>query len=80
MILSGYDDFSYAQAAVKLGISDYLLKPIKKADFVAMLERMAAKIGEKQSRASQQKQMQELLQNSYTELKNRYFLALTEEE
>ena len=79
VILSGYDDFSYAQAAVKLGISDYLLKPIKKADFVAMLERMAAKIGEKQSRASQQKQMQELLQNSYTELKNRYFLALTEE-
>lgn len=79
VILSGYDDFSYVQAAVKLGISDYLLKPIKKNDFVAMLDRMAERIRDRQSRKSQEEQMQELLQNSYTELKNRYFLALTEE-
>ena len=52
VILSGYDDFSYAQAAVKLGVSDYLLKPIKKNDFVAMLERMSQKIREKQSTPS----------------------------
>lgn len=79
VILSGYDDFSYAQAAVKIGISDYLLKPIKKNDFVAMLSRMVQKIREKQSREDQQQHLQELLQNSYAELKNRYFLALTEE-
>lgn len=79
VILSGYDDFSYAQAAVKIGISDYLLKPIKKNDFMEMLSRMAQKIQEKQSRENQQQQLQELLQNSYSELKNRYFLALTEE-
>ena len=79
VILSGYDDFSYAQAAVKIGISDYLLKPIKKNDFMEMLSRMVRKIREKQSRENQQQQIRELLQNSYSELKNRYFLALTEE-
>ena len=30
VILSGHDNFSYAQAALRLGASDYLLKPIKK--------------------------------------------------
>ena len=37
VILSGYRDFSYAQTAVKIGVSDYLLKPIKKANFAEML-------------------------------------------
>lgn len=29
IIISGYDDFDYLHSALKLGVSDYLLKPIK---------------------------------------------------
>ena len=52
VILSGYRDFTYAQTAMKTGVSDYLLKPIKKADFSDMLHRMYARIEAKSGQAA----------------------------
>ncbi|WP_108991292.1 response regulator [Paenibacillus agaridevorans] len=40
VILSGYDDFAYVQQALRLGAADYLLKPIQKQEFTAMLSRL----------------------------------------
>ena len=79
VILSGYGDFGFAQSAVKIGVSDYLLKPIKKDDFQQMLDTMYAKLSEKRSQKQQADAMALFLKNSYTELKNRFFLSLVEE-
>ncbi len=78
VILSGYDDFSYAQAAVKLGVSDYLLKPLKKDDFITMLRQMHEKIEKKQNREHTFRALKRFMESNVMELKNRYYLALAE--
>lgn len=38
IILSGHDDFSFAQKAIKFGICEYLLKPYSREDMIALLK------------------------------------------
>jgi two-component system, response regulator YesN len=40
VVVSGYDEFEYAQAAIRHGAVDYLLKPIKPEMFYNMLEKV----------------------------------------
>ena len=44
IILSGYDDFSYAQKAVSLGVTEYLLKPIAPAKLLESIRSLRDKI------------------------------------
>lgn len=37
IILSGYDEFKYAQQALRLGAKDYVLKPVRSSDILKML-------------------------------------------
>ena len=43
IIISGYGEFEFAQQAMRYGVSEYLLKPVLKADFVKTLERLFPK-------------------------------------
>lgn len=40
VILTGYDDFEYARQGMKLGVQDYLLKPVEEDDLVAVLTKV----------------------------------------
>lgn len=40
VILSGYDDFKYAQAAIKFSVKDYLLKPVTPEALSASLQKL----------------------------------------
>src|SRR5690625_4539897 len=44
VIISGHDDFKYAQLAVRYGVHDFLLKPIDKEEFEKTLVKVAEKI------------------------------------
>ena len=41
VILSGYDEFTYAQQALRLGAKEYLLKPVRAADILSCINRLA---------------------------------------
>lgn len=43
VIISGYSQFDYAQNAIRFGVEDYLLKPIRKKDLTATLKKIADK-------------------------------------
>lgn len=44
IILSGYAEFQYAQKALKMGVEDYLLKPMSMDDFLETMERICGKL------------------------------------
>lgn len=41
IIISGYHQFEYAHTAIRYGVEDYLLKPIKQAELTATLRKIA---------------------------------------
>lgn len=49
VILSGYEDFDYARQGLKLGVNDYLLKPVDEDDLIGALRRIGAAIAERQT-------------------------------
>ncbi|GMB01145.1 response regulator [Pelosinus sp. IPA-1] len=52
VILSGYADFKFAQRSIKLGVTEYLLKPITYDDLTSVLREMEKKIRVKKQRDS----------------------------
>jgi len=50
VITSGYSDFNYARQAIRLGVSNYLTKPVDTMEADDMLERLAQELKEKQER------------------------------
>ncbi|NLN64100.1 MAG: response regulator [Clostridiaceae bacterium] len=63
VIISGYDNFSYAQQAIGLGVEQYLLKPITKGKMVEILiglrEKMEAERQQQEYLAVFQREVQE---------------------
>ena len=40
VIFSGYDDFEYAQKAIKLNVTEYILKPVNVEELTSILKRI----------------------------------------
>ena len=47
VIVSGYDDFSYCREALKLQITDYLLKPVDYEEFGSCIDRLRVSLFER---------------------------------
>ena len=49
LILSGFDDFTYAREAISIGVAEYLLKPVSGAKLLEALKAAARQIEEERS-------------------------------
>lgn len=52
IIISGYNEFEYARLAIKYGVSDYLLKPIRDEDIYETLSKIKSELKLEAARAS----------------------------
>ena len=76
VILSGHDEFEYAQAAIKLGVAEYLLKPVSVQDMYGVLRRMAAQIEREQKDQADLRSLQAQIEQSRAALRESLLLKL----
>ncbi|HUM69399.1 MAG TPA: response regulator [Chloroflexota bacterium] len=76
VILSGHDEFNYAQSAVKLGVSEYLLKPITAVEIHQVLQRIATLLDQEQEERARLKQLQNQIQDNLTLQRERLLFQL----
>lgn len=76
IIISGYSDFGYAQKAIDIGVTEYLLKPVTSAKLMTTVKNAAAAI-EKERREKQiLEQYQLLVYQKQGEKRKDFFNAL----
>lgn len=73
LILSGYDEFDYAKEAIRLGVTEYLLKPISSGKLLEVLNGVSESIRrEKEDKDLVRKYMEEMRENTEHE-KQKFF-------
>ena len=76
IILSGYDEFVYAQQAVSLGVTDYLLKPLPPGKLLECIRRVQEKIEQERAQPENNAWSEELAREQKDAEQNLLFRAL----
>lgn len=76
VILSGHDEFEYAQQAIKLGVTDYLLKPITVQNLQVALQNLAAQLDQERKEQENLRKLQEQAEENRAVLRERFLFKL----
>ncbi|MBP1754420.1 MAG: DNA-binding response regulator [Firmicutes bacterium] len=76
IIISGYSDFGYAQQAIDIGVSEYLLKPITSSKLMASVKNASAAIEKERKERQILEQYQLLVYQKQGEKRKDFFNAL----
>jgi len=64
IILSGHDEFEYAQKAIGLGITDYLLKPVTVQKLQSVLQKLTAQLDQERKEQDNLKKLREEVEDN----------------
>ena len=76
LILSGHDEFRYAQEAIQLGITEYLLKPASAEDLLAVLRKVREQLDQEHDERERQQGLQEQLRDNADLVRHHFLLDL----
>lgn len=76
VILSGHDEFEYAQAAIKLGVTEYLLKPVTVHDLHRTLQQLAAQLDQERQAQRDLSRLRSQVEETRASLRQRLLLDL----
>lgn len=76
IILSGHDEFEYAQQAIKLGVTDYLLKPITVQNLQNALQKLTVQLDQEKKEREELRKLQEQAEENRATLRERLLFKL----
>ena len=76
IILSGHDEFEYAQQAIKIGVTDYLLKPITVQSLQNALQKLTVQLDREREEQENLKKLQMQVEENRSTLRERLLFKL----
>lgn len=76
IILSGHDEFQYAQEAVKLGVTEYLLKPLGVQDLHNALGKIAAQLDQERLEQEKLRRLKNQIEDDLALRREKFLLKL----
>ena len=73
VIISGHNQFEYAHNAIRYGVEDYLLKPIRRSELNETLSRISGRFQERVAQEKHSKRVQARLESSIEKLRENFF-------
>jgi two-component system response regulator YesN len=72
IIISGYNEFAYAQQAIQLGVTEYLLKPVSVQDLQAVLAKVAVALDQEKSERAYLKRLRSQVEDNLVLLREKF--------
>lgn len=80
ILLSGYSDFEYAQAALKYGVVDYLLKPVNEKELNDILMKIKKRCEQEFAKNKEEFELREKVKANRSLVEKEFLLALMKQE
>jgi two-component system response regulator YesN len=70
IILSGHDEFDYAREAIRIGINEFMLKPVSSADLIEVLNKVALQIEKEKKEREDTEKLKKQIENNVPLFRN----------